>query len=161
MLHRRGRVLDRRMLSRGRRVLHRGLLRWLMNHRSAHAAVAAGTARTATLEDRAGVRRRRRVTADTASGAAATLNHRGLSSRPGRAVSADAASAGDTAAATERRALLAEDAAVGSTAGTRVDAAAGSTGREATADADPRSAAGSSVAAQTCAAGPADFSVTA
>ncbi|WP_096284154.1 hypothetical protein [Mycobacterium ahvazicum] len=101
------------------------------------------------------------MSADTACRTAAALNYRGLSSRPGRAVSADAATPGDTAAATERRTLRAEDAAVGSPAGTRVDAAAGSAGREATADACPRGTAGSSVAAQTSAAGPPDFSVTA
>ncbi|MEE3064246.1 MAG: hypothetical protein VYA67_09830 [Actinomycetota bacterium] len=138
-------MLDRRMLDRRRRVLHRGLLRRLMDHRSARTAVAAGTARASTLEDRAGVRRRRRVSADTASGTAAALDYRGLSSRPGRAVSADAATAGNTAA--ERRALLAEDAAVCSGAGTRVDTAAGSAGRKATTDAGPRGTVSSGVAA--------------
>ncbi|ORV52480.1 hypothetical protein AWC05_23635 [Mycobacterium florentinum] len=121
------------MLNRGGRVLNRCLLRGLVDHRSTRAAVAAGTAGAATLQDGAGVRRRRRVTTNTAPGTAAALNHRALSGRPGRAVSADTTAAGGTAAATERRAFLAEDAAVSSTAGTRVDA----TAREATANTGP------------------------
>lgn len=116
-------------------MLDRGLLGRLVDHRSARATVAGSTAGAPTLEDRAGVRRRG-VTTNVASGTAAALDYRTMANRPGRSVlRADTAVTGDTAAASERGALLAEDAAVSSPAGTRIDAAAGSSGRQATAGA--------------------------
>ncbi|GLE51554.1 hypothetical protein ATCCBAA256_11370, partial [Mycobacterium montefiorense] len=163
---------------RSRRMLHRGLLRRLVDHRSAHAAVARSAAGAPTLDDGARVRRRRRVTACPARGTAAALNNRALSSRTGRAMrSRDTPVAGDTAAATERRAFLVKDAAVSSRAGARIDAAArstagtsvqpaanftagprvqpaaSSTGRDADADASPRGTTGSGVAAHARATG--------
>lgn len=147
-------------------MLHRGLLRRLVDHRSAHAAVAGSAAGAPTLDDGARVRRRRHVTARPARGTAAALNNRALSSRTGRAMrSRDTPVAGDTAAATERRAFLVKDAAVSSRAGTRIDAAArstagtrvqpaaSSTSRDAAADTSPRGTTGSGVAAHARAAG--------
>jgi hypothetical protein len=138
------------MLNRGRGMLDRRLLHRLVNHRCACPTVAGRTAGASALDDGAGVRRRR-VTANAASGTRAALDRRAMSSRPGRTVlSADATVAGNAAVASKRGALLPEDAAVSSTAGTRVDAAPGATtGREATADAGSRSTAGCGVAAQT------------
>jgi hypothetical protein len=150
MLNRGGRMLDR-----SRRMLNRGLLRRLVDHRCACAAMpgrTAGAGRPAgapTLDNGARVGRWRRVTANRAPGTAAALDYRALSGRTGWAVlSCDAAAAGDTATPAQRGAFLAEDAAVSSTASAPTDAAAGRpTARDAAAD--PRIAAGARVAAHT------------
>lgn len=156
------------MLNRSRGMLDRGLLHRLMNHRSACPTVAGRTAGASALDDGAGVRRRG-VTANAASGTCAALDRRAMSSSAGRTVlSGDAAVAGNAAAASERGALLAEDAAVSSTA--RSEAATSSpTGRAAArsdtavsaaarceaggAVTDPDPSACASVAAHTCPTG--------
>jgi hypothetical protein len=85
-------------------MLNRGLLRRLVDHRCACAAMAgrtAGAGRPAgapTLDNGTRVGRWRRVTANRAPGTAAALDYRALSGRTGWAVlSCDAAAAGDTA----------------------------------------------------------------
>jgi hypothetical protein len=152
MLNRGGRMLDR-----SRRTLNRRVLRRLVYHRCACAAMAgrtAGAGRPAgapTLDNGARVGRRRGVTADRAPGTAAALDCRALSGRTGWAVlgcDAAAAAAGDTATPAQRGAFLAEDAAVSSPTSAPTDAAAGRpTARDAAAD--PGVAAGARVAAHT------------
>lgn len=113
-------------------MLNRSLLRRLVDHRCACAAMAARTAGAGrpagapTLDNGARVRRRRGVTANRAPGLAAAVDYRALSGRTGwTMLSSDAAAAGDTAAPAQRAAFLAEDAAVSSTASAPTDAAAG------------------------------------
>jgi hypothetical protein len=144
-------VLDRgrRVLDRGRRVLDRsrrvldggGRVSRLLDHRRAGAAVADGAAAGA-LDHRPVVGRRRRMATDRATGAAATLNDRGLSARRDWGVLGRDTAGVDRTATTEGRSLLAENLAMGPSANTTGrGATAGSTGRDAATDSARRSAA--------------------
>jgi hypothetical protein len=152
VLDRSRRVLNRggRVLDRSRRVLDRsgsvvdggGCVSRLLDHRRAGAAVADGATGAGALDHGPRVRRRRRMATDRATGAAATLNDRGLSARRDWGVLGRDTAGVDRTATTEGRSLLAENLAMGPSANTTGrGATAGSTGRDAATDSARRSAA--------------------
>jgi hypothetical protein len=149
VLDRGRRVLDRsrRVLDRSRRVLDGGgRVSRLLDHRRAGAAMADGAAAGA-LDHRPVVGRRRRMATDTATGAAATLNDRGLSARRDRSVLGRDTAGVDRTATTEGRSFLAENLAMGPSANTTGrGATAGSTRRDAATDSARRSAAAADTA---------------